>query len=257
MKLVRAGYEIIEQKPGLQGIYDIIERCGKTSYKSEVKGGDVAEKFVNARSKEGHGAVLEFGTVYMKVMLGSPMYDEEYLEKSRTIRFYQHNPYSRVVERQESMKTDEGIKVGVSVAYITTNYRVLVDNNRLDDLQYMCDEPTEWHKRRYSVKFISDLGLARDFLRHRVMSMVQESTRYINYNRERFGNECSFIIPPWITPEELPEGENITWWDGDWVEMDNMKIVYHNPEGGKTPDRISSWLWAMDMADMSYKKGWG
>ena len=38
MKLVRPSYEIIEQGPGLQGIYDIIERCGKTSYKSEVWG---------------------------------------------------------------------------------------------------------------------------------------------------------------------------------------------------------------------------
>ena len=49
MKLIRPSYEIIEQGPGLQGIYDIIERCGKTSYKSEVKGGDTARKFLQSR----------------------------------------------------------------------------------------------------------------------------------------------------------------------------------------------------------------
>ena len=67
MELVRPSYEIIEQGPGLQGIYDIIERCGKISYKSEPKGGEVAKRFVEARMKEEHGAVLEFGTVYLKI----------------------------------------------------------------------------------------------------------------------------------------------------------------------------------------------
>ena len=79
MRLIRPSYEIIEQGPGLQGIYDIIERCGKTSYKSEVKGGEDAKRFVEARAKERHGAVLEFGTVYLTIKVGSPFYDEFYL----------------------------------------------------------------------------------------------------------------------------------------------------------------------------------
>jgi hypothetical protein len=57
MRLIRPSYEIIEQGPGLQGIYDIIKKCGKTSYKSEPKGGEVTKRFVEARAKEGHGAV--------------------------------------------------------------------------------------------------------------------------------------------------------------------------------------------------------
>lgn len=87
MKLVRPSYEIIEQGPGQQGIYNIIEKCGKTSYKSEVKGGETAEKFVKARSKEGHGAVLEFGTVYLDLRIGSPIYDGEYIFKMDTLMF--------------------------------------------------------------------------------------------------------------------------------------------------------------------------
>ena len=67
MRLIKPSYEIIEQGPGLQGIYDIIEKCGKVSYKSEPKGGETAKRFVEARAKEGHGAVLEFGTVYLHV----------------------------------------------------------------------------------------------------------------------------------------------------------------------------------------------
>lgn len=158
MNLVRPSYEIIEQGPGLQGIYDIIENAGKTSYKSEVKGGETARKFVEARSKEGHGAVLEFGTVYLKITEGNGF--------SHKLEKYRQNPYSRVIHHDMD-------------AYVTTNYRVLVENGWLDDLKYLC-EPTEYHEKRYAVKFITDIGVGREFLRHRTMSMVQESTRYVS-----------------------------------------------------------------------------
>ena len=170
MRLIRPSYEIIEQGPGLQGIYDIIERCGKTSYKSEVKGGEDAKRFVDARAKEGHGAVLEFGTVYLKIRIGSPMYDEYYMEEMSDVMFYRGNKYSKVVEEQDVIETD-GKKFGLDVYYITTNYRVLVENDRLDDLKYL-SEPTEYHEKRYCVKFITDIGVGREFLRHRTMSMV-------------------------------------------------------------------------------------
>lgn len=237
MRLVKPSYEIIEQGPGLQGIYDMIERCGKTSYKSEPKGGEVAKRFVEARAKEKHGAVLEFGTVYLKIPVQDPLKfnGEEYnwgvVEASE---FYDWNQYSRVRMAPDSNSAEY---------YITTNYRVLVENNRLDDLKYLC-EPTEYHEKRYAVKFTTDIGLGRDFLRHRVMSMVQESTRYVNYSKEKFGEQCTFVIPPWI---DLPECEDLTYWDGDWVDMKDMKIVYPD---GKT--RTSAWLWALDFAEKQY-----
>ena len=245
MRLIRPSYEIIEQGPGLQGIYDIIERCGKTSYKSEVKGGEDAKRFVEARAKERHGAVLEFGTVYLTIKVGSPFYDEFYLEEMQDVRFYANNKYSKVVECEELVEA-EGKNFGIRTYYITTNYRVIIENNRLDDIKtYGCDAPSEKHEKRYCVKFITDIGLGRDFLRHRVMSMVQESTRYVNYNKEKFGEQCTFVIPPWI---DLPECEDLAFWDGDWVDMKNMKIVC---EDGHT--RTCAWLWALDFAEKQYK----
>lgn len=251
MKLIKPSYEIIEQGPGLQGIYDIIERCGKTSYKSEPKGGEVAKKFVEARAKERHGAVLEFGTVYLDLRIGSPICDGEYIPKMDTLMFYRKNQYSKVVERTITIDA-EGFKYPGTVYYITTNYRVLVENNRPDDLKYLC-EPTEYHEKRYAVKFITDIGVYREFRRHRTlrhplwdeMSMVQESTRYVNYSKEKFGEQCTFVIPPWI---DLPECEELVFWDGDWVDMKNMKIICKD---GHT--RACAWLWAMDFAEKQYK----
>lgn len=38
----------------------------------------------------------------------------------------------------------------------------------------------------------------------RVFSFAQESTRYCNYSKDKFGKECTFIIPSWL---DIPEGE--------------------------------------------------
>ena len=238
MRLIKPSYEIIEHGPGLQGIYDIIEKCGKVSYKSEPKGGDVAKRFVEARAKEGHGAVLEFGTVYLKIEYEIPRsrYIKRHIELYDPIKFYRGNKYSKAV-----LVKDEW----ANYWYITTNYRVLVENNRLDDLKYLC-EPTEYHEKRYAVKFITDIGVGREFLRHRVMSAVQESTRYVNYSKEKFGEQCTFVIPPWI---DLPESEDVAYWDGDWVDMKGMKIIC--PE--KKWSRTCAWLWALDFAEKQYR----
>lgn len=41
-----------------------------------------------------------------------------------------------------------------------------------------------------------------EFVRHRVFSFAQESTRYCNYSKDKFGNEITFIIPCWLDYEE-------------------------------------------------------
>jgi len=46
-----------------------------------------------------------------------------------------------------------------------------------------------------TVKFITDRGISHELVRHRLCSFVQESTRYCNYGKEKFGNECTFIRP--------------------------------------------------------------
>lgn len=190
MKLIHPRIEILEQQPGLQGMYDMIELCGKTSYKSPVKGGKVAEDFTSARVNEGHYAVLEFGTVYLLLPCG----DTNILRTTNLLRrasSYTENPYSR------TCPTPEGNYA------ITTNLRVLVENGWTSDLQYWC-EPTEYHSKRYTARIITDRGTSHELVRHRAMSFVQESTRYCNYAKDKFGNELTFIIPPWC--EDMREG---------------------------------------------------
>lgn len=201
MRLIKPSFEILEQKPGLDGLLQHIERCGRTCYKSEDKiTEESAPKFVDMLVKRGHTAMVEHGTVYLKYSIT--------LEGSMNMaNKYYFNKYSTVTIGNEPLCGGEPQEYkdkfdGHTCAYITTNYRVLLQNDWLDDLKYQC-EPTEHHVKRITVKFTCDRGVSHEFVRHRVFSFAQESTRYCNYSKDKFGKECTFIIPCWLG---LPEG---------------------------------------------------
>lgn len=183
MKLIKPSYEIIEQKPGLEGIYEAIERASRTCYKSERREGTTAKDFVDRMIASQHYAMLEHGTVYLTIQgvfkpFAGPSNFGKYLD----------NPYSKVVFGEDT------------TFYITTNYRVLVENGWLDDLKYLC-EPTEFHEKRVSVMFTTSNSIMREFTRHRVFSFAVESTRYCNYSKNKFNNEVTFIQPFWVKEE--------------------------------------------------------
>ena len=94
-------------------------------------------------------------------------------------------------------KHSKAVTVFPNILYVTTNLRVLVENNWLGDIKYIC-EPTKYHEKRITVKFTCDRGVSHEFVRHRVFSFAQESTRYCNYSKDKFGNELTFIIPSCI-----------------------------------------------------------
>ena len=194
MKLIKPSFEIREQPSGLEGVYKQIEGAGRVCYKSEDKIAEgTAKAFVDRMIASGHGAMLEHGTVYLKCeteVINRYIHPEDGEEEDfNKLEKYEYNSYS--------VTSDDGIYL-----YVTTNLRVLVENDWLDDLQYIC-EPTEFHEKRITVHFVCDRGVSHEFVRHRVMSFAQESTRYCNYSKDKFGNELTFIQPCWLDDERL------------------------------------------------------
>lgn len=187
MRLIKPSFSIWDQQEGLEGVYKQIERAGRVCYKSEDKiTEDSAKGFVGRMVKSGHGAMLEHGTVYLKIPYGT-MDDRGEFSNEPIVIKYIDNPYSVVMNNSEN-----------DYWYITSNYRVIIENGWIDDLQYLC-EPTEFHAKRITVHFVCDRGVSHEFVRHRVMSFAQESTRYCNYSKDKFGNELTFIIPRWLS----------------------------------------------------------
>ena len=178
MRLIKPSFEILHQSSGLDGVYKQIEIAGRTCYKSEDKiTEDSAKEFIDRLVKSGHGAMLEHGTVYLKVDVGKnfvTFHKKYFSNKYSVAKFIEYT----------------------NICCITTNYRTMVENGWLDDLKYIC-EPTEDHAKRLSVKFICDRGVLCEFTRHRIFSFAAESTRYCNYSKDKFNNELTFIIPNW------------------------------------------------------------
>ena len=186
MKLIKPSFEVWEQPAGLEGVYKQIEKVGRVCYKSEDKITEGSAKpFVDRMIKSGHGAMLEHGTVYLKIPYGT-MDDRGEFSNEPIVIKYIDNPYSVVMNNSEN-----------DYWYITSNYRVIIENDWLDDLKYIC-KPTEFHAKRITVHFVCDRGVSHEFVRHRVMSFAQESTRYCNYSKDKFGNELTFIEPCWL-----------------------------------------------------------
>lgn len=238
MRLIEPRFEIIEQQSGLEGVYKQIEIAGRVSHKSEDKITENSSKeFVDRMIKLQHGATLEFGTVYLKNLVNPSKYE--------------NNKFSKV-NRVEYAKVGKGIyETRLKNWFITTNYRVLTENGWLDDLKYLC-EPTEYHEKRITVKFICDRGILAEFTRHRAFSFMAESTRYCNYSRDKFGNELTFIKPCWLN---IPTGQ-YSYWDGDWCDINNLKIQL--PEGEYKD--IDAFLWTLHNTELQYKllinSGW-
>jgi len=203
MRLIESSVTIIPQDVGLEGIYKQCEIAGRTAYKSEdrITEGS-AKKFVEALMKLKHGAVLEHGTVYLTIPDREP---DEFGRKDYGhvgVGNYGENKYSRVSYRnyyQEPNETQKDYcsKIPRTTTYVTTNLRVLMENDWMDDLQYL-SEPTEYHEKRITVKFICSRSIAQEITRHRVFSFLMESQRYVAYNKEKFGGEITYIIPDWV-----------------------------------------------------------
>ncbi len=179
MRLIKPSVEIIKQeKYDLNHIFKFIELAGRICYKSEDKiTEDSAKEFVNRMVKSGHGAMLEHGTVYLTV-------PNTKINRILIIYSYEKNPYSKVIWTNDYI-------------YITTNYRIIIEHYWIKDLDYIAP-PTKFHAKRTTVKFICDRGVSHEFVRHRVFSFAQESTRYCNYSKDKFGNELTFILPNWV-----------------------------------------------------------
>lgn len=179
MKLIKQEFKIENQADfTLVGIKKFIEKCARVCYKSEDKiTEDSYKQFVANLIKNDHGRPLEFGTVYLTV-------PSKGVTKWLPILWkLMKNPYT-VINSDE--KND----------YITTNYRVIIDNHFEDILKFL-SEPTEFHAKRHTVHFILSRAILDEFRTHVRLSHLAESTRYCAYNKDKFGNELIFILPHW------------------------------------------------------------
>ena len=201
MKIINPKFEeLVFDNPLLLG-----ERCTRICYKSEnlIKEG-TAKKLLNGIINSGHVAMIEHIPVYLKI-------DSDYLNENAVWNRIANSSYSKV-------KTHD------SLCYVSTNLRVVYESSVELCKEFMdhdgepfifscghvescnIDNTNEnMFFRRITILFTMDRIGSQSFCRHRIFSFAQESTRWCNYIKDKFGSEISIINPCWCKDEDKDE----------------------------------------------------
>ena len=217
--------KIIEPKTELINISDPlikIELCGRTCYKSEDKiTPDSAEKFVKNIIARGHESVLEHAWFIVQMIEPEYIYYKKILNtlfdhgkstllkstsdlfgrnivsgNARMWRDFMRNmqmiitppPFLRIFEQFPTLFGDVMPDYPTSKLYNPIAAKLISESNLINVTEI------ETHASQ-TVRFTVDRGISHELVRHRTASFSQESTRYCNYSKDKFGNEITVIKP--------------------------------------------------------------
>lgn len=202
MKMIKPDAEILRDN----NPYKLVERIGRTCYKSEDKiTDDSYKKFVFNLIKREHFAMLEHGRVEfavegfdvpMEAFANIPAINVKMLTEELPIAIvnvslsHLYNPkWSALYPEVEPLF--EVFKQVTEAAYIEADEAAIQEAAE--------DGITIRHQANYlfpyaTIKFICDRGVSHEFARHRC-AVAQESTRYVNYANGKYGEDICFVEP--------------------------------------------------------------
>lgn len=230
MILVKPSVEMIQEADPFKKI----ELVGRTCYKSEdLITEDSAYKFVSGLVKRSHFAMLEHARVTFEVrgimsipyqILNMPAvgYSRKEVKDGDLVNSVHYVTLSAShILKYEYTESDpvSGTDLFLRMCYICflTKYtkartesdqlpgecKYMFDENRsikiriIEDLKSDIvdyDESDNDIHNSYTFKFVCDRGVSHELVRHRC-AVAQESTRYCNYSKAKFGGQVTFVEP--------------------------------------------------------------
>lgn len=224
MKLIESGAEIINH----DNQYKHIEAIGRMCYKSEDKiTEDSCYAFVDNLISRKHYAMLEHGRTTFGVVVNPncrrPLEELYSIPGVIIIPIYNTNVLKYTYEEDTNYESDLIYVVNVSFSHLYNPrwyanllniFRGVVVDDECDEFKCSLDakdqseiwraftinedaiKSTELYTmvKHVSIKFLCDRGVSHELVRHRV-AIAQESTRYCNYSKSKFGQELAYIYP--------------------------------------------------------------
>jgi len=212
MKIINPSVSLIKETDPFKKI----EICGRLCYKSEPKG--KPEKFYAGLIKRNHFAMLEHATFVFEV--SKHIYylarTIKYLNTTRTklsdgsyrhlvsgnLRALNESNFAPILVELKKIhprlvysKFNFADTYKYLLAYYCDGKDILVERvPDLSCLEELTEEEFNAHAY-FSFHFICDRGVTHEIVRHRPASYAQESTRYCNYSKDKYGNEVTFVEP--------------------------------------------------------------
>ena len=230
-----------------------IEEIARTCYKStELITENSHKKFIKSLYDRKHWAMLEhFVFCYIiKDQDFIPLADKRFIIHTDTVLNLPQKPYQEVrhvvsfsarslldiLELNENPHINRVIiELIEQVVYdydcdeLFGNRFKKVNNDfryvKVDDITTLTPEE-QWIHGWKSIKFICDRGVSHEIVRHRDASFAQESTRYCNYAKDKFGKEITVIKPCYLKDgSNNPNNEMVAW--GVWKRaIENSEKSY-------------------------------
>lgn len=202
MRIIKPTFEELSN----DNLYKKIEICGRVCYKSEDKITDTsALNFVKKICVNNHGSVLEHFALTFKVS------EELYSSiKSANIPFFSVSniTFPLVSFNLRAFVTCYNNNLFMEILkpitkFMADNYPdlfVFENSEEVEMVEYITDysvltKAERYMHKRISIKITTDRGVTHELVRHRLASFSQESTRYCNYGKDKFGNEITVIEP--------------------------------------------------------------
>jgi thymidylate synthase (FAD) len=238
MRLVKPYYEVENFPPGDE-VLAMLERAARTCYKSEHKIEDGRETCSHCQGT-GYEAKLKYSEMEDRVSgahvqkcsecggVGYHQVDEpssyaiikKILKSNRRAKLIK-----KVAERLETVLVDTA---GVTMEDVAS---ALIDDVWNDDPAH---ESVIEHVSA-TVRFICNRGITHEMVRHRIAAYSQESTRYCNYSKGKFGESITFIDDDhYLTDEQREWGR----YAQKVMEETYMKMV----ESGLAPQIARNYL---------------
>lgn len=241
MKLIEPSAHILNMSDQLKKV----EYCGRICYKSEDKITEESYiTFIKNIIKRGHESVLEHGNYIFKCDAETWQCAYEYyinvpFELYANLGYSARLRFTRIKNRYiisgnirawrdffKVVITDKCIGDPRNVGYALCEmffgehiafadlYPQLYVFGKLDVTQYSItritdrselaleEQKTHWTE---TVHFICSRAISHELVRHRALSVSQESQRFCAYNKGKFGNEVTFINPLWAKEQDSAE----------------------------------------------------
>lgn len=220
MNIVKPSF-LIEERDELRGGLAIIEKAARTCYKTEDKITDgSAERMVRMLIQRGHEAMLEHGD-YIFLLEDYKILDNIAYSLRRLMEDGDDVPLLTFTNLNQRPIISGNVRAWrqllatrCGAAYYFTGAidpiytaDIVPEEERIDDPRvkqiHYSDLYGNDEKRvhlRQTVRFTVDRGVTHEFVRHRVMSFAQESTRYVDYS----GNGITVIEPCFLEEHTEP-----------------------------------------------------
>lgn len=201
MQMINPSVALIEESDPFKKI----ERVGRTCYKSEdMITGDSAKKFYNGLVKRQHTAMVEHTTFVFEVdsetyfkLHGYKFLNYSINEESErflisgNLRALNESGEPTLLKALHDLDPDL-VYVPHPINFEDNHDEVKVVN--IKDYEDLSVEEFMAHAY-FTFHFITDRGVTHEMVRHRPASYAQESTRYCNYSKDKFGGEITYIKP--------------------------------------------------------------